>query len=36
MNRMNAEVEKQKNIADLKSIMNQFDIIKIYTISTQQ
>ena len=36
MNRMNVEVEKQKNITDLKSIMNQLDIIKIYTISTQQ
>ena len=27
---------QRKNIVDLKSIMNQFDIIKIYTISMQQ
>ena len=28
--------EKWKGIVDLKNIMNQFNIIKIYTIFTQQ
>ena len=29
-------MDKQKNIVDPKSIMIQYDIIKIYTIFTQQ
>ena len=34
INRVN--IQKQNGIVDLKSTMNQFNIIKIYTIFTQQ
>ena len=32
----NENIEKQKDTVDLKSTMNQFNIIKIYAIFTQQ
>ena len=35
-NQQNEQTEKQKDIVDLKSTMNQFNIIKIYTIFIQQ
>ena len=35
-NSQNEQTEKQKDIVYLKSIMNQFNIIKIYMIVTQQ
>ena len=33
---MNIHTEKQKDTVDLKNTMKQFNIIKIYTIFTQQ
>ena len=35
-NEQNEYTEKQKHIVDLKSTVNEFNIIKIYTVFTQQ